>query len=178
MCVYIYIYTHTYSSISPWPSTLSPTTHISFGCEVPTPSLLGVDKRLRSNPTSSNTTSLNSRLSHTCHILPPSEIVLGLCLAVFAGSGGKYLFHRIGWKGRIWQLCIAEHRVPHDDRAAPLGPPACCGERMYACMCIYIYIYIYMCMHMYIYIYMYTHTHIHVSICRYRYRHRHRLSNK
>ena len=33
---------------------------------------------------------------HTCHILPPSEIGLGLCLAVFAGSGGKYLFHRIG----------------------------------------------------------------------------------
>ena len=33
---------------------------------------------------------------HTCHILPPSEIDLGLCLAVFAGSGGKCLFHRIG----------------------------------------------------------------------------------
>ena len=33
---------------------------------------------------------------HTCHILPPSEIDSGLCLAVFAGSGGKYLFHRIG----------------------------------------------------------------------------------
>ena len=28
--------------------------------------------------------------------LPPSEIDLELCLAVFAGSGGKYLFHRIG----------------------------------------------------------------------------------
>ena len=35
-------------------------------------------------------------LVHTCHILPPSEIDLGLCLALFAGSGGKYLFHRIG----------------------------------------------------------------------------------
>ena len=34
--------------------------------------------------------------NHTCHIRPPSEIDLGLCLAVFAGSGGKYLFHRIG----------------------------------------------------------------------------------
>ena len=33
---------------------------------------------------------------HTCHILPPSEIDLGLRLAVFAGSGGKHLFHRIG----------------------------------------------------------------------------------
>ena len=40
---------------------------------------------------------------HTCHILPPSEIYFGLYLAVIAGSGGKYLFHRIGWKGRIWQ---------------------------------------------------------------------------
>ena len=45
---------------------------------------------------------------HTCHILPPSEIDLGLSLAVFAGSGGKYLFHRIGWKGRIWQLCLLQ----------------------------------------------------------------------
>ena len=33
---------------------------------------------------------------HTCHILPPSETDVGLCLAVFTGSGGKYLFHRIG----------------------------------------------------------------------------------
>ena len=44
--------------------------------------------------------------SHTCHILPPAEIDLGLCSAVFAGSGGKYLFHRIGRKGRIWQPCL------------------------------------------------------------------------
>ena len=47
----------------------------------------------------------NPELLHTCHILPPSEIDLGLWLPVFAGSGGKHLFHRIGWKGRIWQLC-------------------------------------------------------------------------
>ena len=33
---------------------------------------------------------------HTCHILPPSEIDGGLFSAVFAGSGGRYLFHRIG----------------------------------------------------------------------------------
>ena len=26
----------------------------------------------------------------------PSKIDLGLCLAMFAGSGGNYLFHRIG----------------------------------------------------------------------------------
>ena len=48
---------------------------------------------------------------HTCHILPPSEIDLGLCLAVFAGSGGKHLFHRIGWTGRIWQLCSIRVRL-------------------------------------------------------------------
>ena len=36
------------------------------------------------------------QLLHARHILPPSEIDLGLCLAVFAGSGGKYIFHRIG----------------------------------------------------------------------------------
>ena len=36
------------------------------------------------------------RIIYTCHNLPPSEIDLGLCWAVFAGSGGKYSFHRIG----------------------------------------------------------------------------------
>ena len=36
------------------------------------------------------------RARHTCHILPPSEIDLGLFLVVDAGSEGKYLFHRIG----------------------------------------------------------------------------------
>ena len=40
----------------------------------------------------------------TCHILPPSEIDWGLLWAASAGSEGKYLFHRIGRKGRIWQL--------------------------------------------------------------------------
>ena len=30
-------------------------------------------------------------LSHTCHILPHSGIVLGLCLAAFAGSGGIFI---------------------------------------------------------------------------------------
>ena len=44
------------------------------------------------------------RDSHTCHILPPTEIDLGLCLAVFAGSGGKYIFCRMGRKGRIWHV--------------------------------------------------------------------------
>ena len=50
----------------------------------------------------------HGRYSHTCHNLPPSEIDLGLCLAVFAGSEGRYLFHRIGRKGRIWQLRLGK----------------------------------------------------------------------
>ena len=33
---------------------------------------------------------------HTRHILPASEIDLGLFWADFTGSEGKYLFHRIG----------------------------------------------------------------------------------
>ena len=37
-----------------------------------------------------------SHLLHTCRILPPSEIDLGLFWVVFAGSEGKHLFHRIG----------------------------------------------------------------------------------
>ena len=47
-----------------------------------------------------------ARQCHTCHILPPSEIDLGLSWADFAGSGGKHLLHRIGWKGRIWQIWV------------------------------------------------------------------------
>ena len=45
---------------------------------------------------------------HTCHILPPSEIDLGLFFVVFTVSEGKCLFHRIGWKSRIWQLWAAD----------------------------------------------------------------------
>ena len=39
---------------------------------------------------------IHIHIYHTCHNLPPSEINLGLCLAVFASSEGRYLFHRIG----------------------------------------------------------------------------------
>ena len=42
---------------------------------------------------------------HTRHILPPSEIDLGLFWADLTDLEGKHLFHRIGWKGRIWQVC-------------------------------------------------------------------------
>ena len=64
--------------------------------------------------TSYRVAGLSTGRGHTCHILPPSEIDLGLCLAVLAGSGGKYLFHRIGWKGRIWQLWRGTPRkTPH-----------------------------------------------------------------
>ena len=45
-----------------------------------------------------------SLLLHNCHIIPLSEIDVGLFWAAFAGLEGKYLFHRIGRKGRIWQL--------------------------------------------------------------------------
>ena len=38
----------------------------------------------------------SGRILHSRHILPPSEIDLGLFWAVFTGSEGKYLFHRIG----------------------------------------------------------------------------------
>ena len=44
-------------------NSLKPLTHISFRCEVPTPSVLRVNQLLLSNPTSSNTTSLNSRVT-------------------------------------------------------------------------------------------------------------------
>ena len=30
--------------------------------------------------------------------------IFGAVFGGFAGSEGRYLFHRIGWKGRIWQL--------------------------------------------------------------------------
>ena len=53
---------------------------------------------------STNAKTTDNAGSPTCHILPPSEIDWGLFCAVFPGSEGKYLFHRIGRKGRICQL--------------------------------------------------------------------------
>ena len=38
----------------------------------------------------------SARDLHACHIIPPSEIGRGLFWAVFIGSEGKSLFHRIG----------------------------------------------------------------------------------
>ena len=52
-----------------------------------------------------------TRYVHTCHILPPSEIDLGLCWADFTDLEGNYLFHRIGWKGRI---CCNIETKQHD----------------------------------------------------------------
>ena len=43
-------------------------------------------------------------VTHTCHNRPPSEIDLRLFWADFTDLEGKHLFHRIGWKGRIWQV--------------------------------------------------------------------------
>ena len=40
----------------------------------------------------------------TAYAILVSEIGWGLFLYVFTGSEGKHLFHRIGWKGRSWQL--------------------------------------------------------------------------
>ena len=71
-------------------------------------------------------------LLHTCHILPPSEIDLGLCLAVFAGSGGKYLFHRIGWRGRIWQLCTTTTTTTTAATTTTFGCLAACLGRQAA----------------------------------------------
>ena len=89
---------------------------------------------------------------HTCHILPPSEIDLGLCLAVFAGSGGKYLSHRIGRKGRIWQLWLLHRRAMQSMQSiAPAVSSSVTSVRMMAWLIVivvfsgelYIYIYIY-----------------------------------
>ena len=92
-----------------------------------------------------------------CHILPPSEIPWRLFLAVLQAQKGS-LFHRIGWKGRIWQLWVfsrritARERAPRDPKGRRRG-----GERdawLYdnmTYMCIYIYIYmLYMCIYIYI----------------------------
>ena len=47
-------------------------------------------------PTSLDRVFSVARILHTRHILPPSEIDLGLFWADFTDLEGKYLFHRIG----------------------------------------------------------------------------------
>ena len=97
-------------------------------------------------------------------IFYPSEIDRGLFLAVFTGSEGERLFHRIGRKGRVWQLCrplrlLRAEAGLHGDEATQ----AC--VYIHVCMCVYIYIYtISMYMYVYKYIYIYTHIHTHITI--------------
>ena len=89
--------------------------------------------------------------AHTCHILPLSEIDVGLQLADFTDLEGKRLIHSVGGKGRIWQVRASGRRGsrrPSPGRLASLR-----------CVCVYIslslYIYIYICVYIYIYIYIY-----------------------
>ena len=92
---------------------------------------------------------------HTCHNLPPSEIDGGLFLAVFTGSEGEHLFHRIGWKGRIWQLCHAAQSSDPDPGERGLGVKVIDSTYTY----VYIYIYIHI-IGMYVYTYIYIHIYI------------------
>ena len=104
MYIYIYIYIHMYIYIyiyicfylPPWLRT--PWLEGNCTCEHMV--------RTESCQTASSDQKGHCGQFHSCHILPPSEIDLGLCFAIFAVSGGEHLFHRIGWKGRIWQLWV------------------------------------------------------------------------
>ena len=77
MCVYIYIYIYIYMYI-----------YIYIYIHNIMPDLTETDH----NPPAAREASARP----TRHILPPSEIDLGLFWAVFTGSGGKHLFHRLG----------------------------------------------------------------------------------
>ena len=118
---------------------------------------------------------------HTCHNLPPSEIDGGLFLAVFTGTEGRYLFHRIGWKGRIWQLCPRPPPARRGSgRSGRAARDLAAQGYMYIRICEFIYIYIYMhmyvcicmyvcmyiCIYIYIYMYIYIYTHNLVTLQR------------
>ena len=120
MCVYIYIYVHVAISFQDETSPCSSSQSIPSSSSLSLPLCVVLFKH--------NYTIIivfiaiiiimmiiimveSSREQHTCHILPHSEIDGGLFLAGFAGSGGKCLFHRIGWKGRIWQLRAASRTL-------------------------------------------------------------------
>ena len=82
---------------------------------------------------------------HTCHILPPFEIDLGLFLAAFAGSGGKYYFRELAERVEYGNYEMGKH-----------------FSNMYVYMYAYIYIYIvYISIYVYIYIYVYI---VHIYI--------------
>ena len=114
VCIYIYIHTYVYREI-----------HMYTYVYAMSPGPTSVAIRARRS----------RRYSYTqpaCHILPPSEIGWGLFSYVFTGSEGKHLFHRIGWKGRIWQL----HSMSRVAKLSPFGggalktclPPKTYGE--------------------------------------------------
>ena len=90
ICIYIYIYIYTYIYIY---IERERDTYIHIYIYMYTRTYTCIYVGENESLLATGRCNLNN---HTCHILPPSEIDLGLCLAVFAGSGGKYLFHRIG----------------------------------------------------------------------------------
>ena len=101
MYIYIYIYicihAYRYGDILGCATVVDrhPSAEVSF-CRHGSCTFTEVARLVPSGRWKEVTELIDSGLLHTCHILPPSGIDLGLRLAVFAGSGGKYLFHRIG----------------------------------------------------------------------------------
>ena len=86
MCIYIYIYNRR--------RACSGAVYSQF--------LNRVQKNTQTNEMTlidSNSNGIQGRqamIVHTCHIIPPSEIDLGLFWADFTDLEGKHLFHRIG----------------------------------------------------------------------------------
>ena len=143
MYMYVYIYIYIYIYIYPLPYIQRPETALrmlSRNCSTPCAHRADL---------------------HTCHILPPSEIDLGLCLAVFAGSGGKYLFGgapkplvNIGFIQMAIMICSTQSReVQHSRRGG------CTKIDRYKHIYIYEYVTIYVIIYIYIYIYIYTYIH-------------------
>ena len=111
---------------------------------------------------------------------PPRKYIGGFVLADFTGLEGNHLFHRIGRKGRIWQVCMRYLGLAtFTDLFAPspsacsFGLPASCCMYvmcyrlvvcMYTCMNTYVYVYIYIYIYTYIHVYIYTYLHIYIYI--------------
>ena len=92
--MYMYITSVTITTIISTTTTTTTTTTITT-ITITITITIAITMLIYMSSCSSIIISLRRRL-HTCHILPPSEIDLGLFWANFTDFEGKHLFHRIG----------------------------------------------------------------------------------
>ena len=108
--------------------------------------------------THTNTSTTNI---HTCHILPPSEIDLGLCSLFLQAQKGNTYFTELAARVEYGNYVLTITSLQPPGGAGLLAAMGDLSIQSLVDYDIYIYIYIYIYVFIYIYIYIYICTYVH-----------------